>query len=163
VCRTGFRTLLFRLVQAVGSAPPPPPHSSVPPPPPPPPRPPHPARPCSSCPPPPPHPPPPTPPPPWPPPAGPSPAPRPVPHPARHTTRTDAEAVAAVAEVAKRFLDRGTVARSGTRSTLVTPARIAVGAAHRDQVAALRAALSDLPDLTVDTANRLQGREYDIT
>ncbi|RSM36166.1 helicase, partial [Actinoplanes sp. ATCC 53533] len=45
----------------------------------------------------------------------------------------------------------------------VTPDRIAVGAAHRDQVAALRAALIDLPEVTVDTANRLQGREYDVT
>jgi hypothetical protein len=82
---------------------------------------------------------------------------------ARHTMRTDAEAVAAVAEVTRRFLDRGAVARSGDTSRSVTPERIAVGAAHRDQVAALRAALIDLPDVTVDTANRLQGREYDVT
>jgi hypothetical protein len=82
---------------------------------------------------------------------------------AKHTMRTDAEAVAAVADVTRRFLDRGAVARSGDTSRPVTPERIAVGAAHRDQVAALRAALSDLPDVTVDTANRLQGREYDVT
>jgi hypothetical protein len=44
----------------------------------------------------------------------------------------------------------------------VTADRIAVGAAHRDQVAAIRAA--GLPaEITVDTANRLQGREYDVT
>jgi superfamily I DNA and/or RNA helicase len=55
------------------------------------------------------------------------------------------------------------VARSGDSSRPVTPDRIAVGAAHRDQVAALRTALADLPDVTVDTANRLQGREYDVT
>jgi hypothetical protein len=83
--------------------------------------------------------------------------------PARHTMRTDGEAVAAVADVARRFLDRGTVARSGSSSEPVTPGRIAVGAAHRDQVAELRAALSDLPEVVVDTANRLQGREYDVT
>jgi len=83
--------------------------------------------------------------------------------PARHTMRTDAEAVAAVADITRRFLDRGTVARSGDSSRPVTPDRIAVGAAHRDQVAALRTALADLPDVTVDTANRLQGREYDVT
>jgi hypothetical protein len=83
--------------------------------------------------------------------------------PARHTMRTDAESVAAVAAVTRRFLNRGAVARSGDSSRPVTPDRIAVGAAHRDQVAALRTALADLPDVTVDTANRLQGREYDVT
>ncbi|MDY7090261.1 MAG: AAA family ATPase [Actinomycetota bacterium] len=83
--------------------------------------------------------------------------------PARHTMRTDAEAVDAVAAVARRFVERGPVARSGSTSGPVTPSRIAVGAAHRDQVAALRAALADQPDITVDTANRLQGREYDVT
>jgi hypothetical protein len=83
--------------------------------------------------------------------------------PARHTMRTDAEAVDAVARVARRFLDRGAVARSGASSAAITPERIAVGAAHRDQVAALRSALCDVPGLTVDTANRLQGREYDVT
>jgi hypothetical protein len=82
--------------------------------------------------------------------------------PARHTVRTDAEAVAAVAAVTRRLAERGAVARSGDVETPVTPDRIAVGAAHRDQVAALSAALSGLP-VVVDTANRLQGREYDVT
>jgi superfamily I DNA and/or RNA helicase len=37
-------------------------------------------------------------------------------------------------------------------------------AAHRDQVAAIRAQLGAAgADITVDTANRLQGREYDVT
>ncbi len=46
----------------------------------------------------------------------------------------------------------------------VTADRIAVGAAHRDQVAAIRARLGEAgADITVDTANRLQGREYDVT
>jgi hypothetical protein len=83
--------------------------------------------------------------------------------PARHTMRTDAVAVAAVADVARRFVSRGSVARSGDEVTQVTPDRIAVGAAHRDQVAALKAALTDTPGIVVDTANRLQGREYDVT
>ncbi|WP_091341958.1 AAA domain-containing protein [Micromonospora rhizosphaerae] len=83
--------------------------------------------------------------------------------PARHTLRTDAEAVSTVAEVVRRFLERGAIARSGNDSRPITAQRIAVGAAHRDQAAALREALSDLPDVTVDTANRLQGREYDLT
>jgi hypothetical protein len=81
--------------------------------------------------------------------------------PARHTMRTDAEAVAAVAAVTQRFVARGAVARAGSSSAVVSPSRVAVGAAHRDQVAALRAALP--AGFVVDTANRLQGREYDVT
>ncbi|MFC7527585.1 AAA domain-containing protein [Actinoplanes sp. GCM10030250] len=83
--------------------------------------------------------------------------------PARHTLRTDAEAVAAVADVARRFVERGAVARSGSSSVAVTQERVAVGAAHRDQVAALQAALNDMPGIVVDTANRLQGREFEVT
>ncbi|WP_432028806.1 AAA domain-containing protein [Streptomyces sp. 1222.5] len=87
--------------------------------------------------------------------------------PARHTPRTDPEAVRAVALVVRRLLDRGGAAVS-ERSPDPAPLsadRIAVGTAHRDQAAAVRAALADLGvrDVTVDTANRLQGREYDVT
>lgn len=87
--------------------------------------------------------------------------------PARHTPRTDPEAVRAVATVVRRLLDRGGAAtseRSGGPSPL-TADRVAVGTAHRDQAAAIRAALAELgvSDVTVDTANRLQGREYDVT
>ncbi|MFF9481193.1 AAA domain-containing protein [Streptomyces sp. NPDC014733] len=87
--------------------------------------------------------------------------------PARHTPRTDPEAVRAVALVVRRLLDRGTVATSerGPDPEPVTAARIAVGTAHRDQAAAVRAALAELGvgGVVVDTANRLQGREYDVT
>ncbi|MFE0180691.1 AAA family ATPase [Streptomyces olivaceus] len=87
--------------------------------------------------------------------------------PARHTPRTDPEAVRAVAAVVRRLLDReGTTTSERSPSpTPLTAARIAVGTAHRDQAAAVRAALADLgvSDVTVDTANRLQGREYDVT
>ncbi|AYN41153.1 helicase [Streptomyces dangxiongensis] len=95
--------------------------------------------------------------------------------PARHTPRTDPEAVRAVAAVVRRLLDRGGAAVSepppsprpaaGGGATPLTADRVAVGTAHRDQAAAVRAALADLgvPDVTVDTANRLQGREYDVT
>ncbi|MBX6390473.1 MAG: AAA family ATPase [Frankia sp.] len=86
--------------------------------------------------------------------------------PARHTPRTDAEAVRAVAEIARRLVSRGALAISHDRGERhpVTPQRVAVGAAHRDQVAAIRSALGeDLPGIVVDTANRLQGREYDVT
>ncbi|MFB7448505.1 MULTISPECIES: AAA domain-containing protein [unclassified Streptomyces] len=87
--------------------------------------------------------------------------------PARHTPRTDPEAVGAIALVVRRLLDRGGSAVSERSETPVplTPDRIAVGTAHRDQAAAVRAALADLgvTGVTVDTANRLQGREYDVT
>ncbi|KOV94336.1 helicase [Streptomyces sp. NRRL B-3648] len=87
--------------------------------------------------------------------------------PARHTPRTDPEAVRAVATVVRRLLDRGgaAVSERAPEPAPLTADRIAVGTAHRDQAAAVRTALADLgvPDVTVDTANRLQGREYDVT
>ncbi|AQS69442.1 AAA domain-containing protein [Streptomyces pactum] len=87
--------------------------------------------------------------------------------PARHTPRTDPEAVRAVAAVVRRLLDRegATTSERSPGPAPLTSARIAVGTAHRDQAAAVRAALADLgvSDVTVDTANRLQGREYDVT
>ncbi|MCK2239732.1 MULTISPECIES: AAA domain-containing protein [unclassified Crossiella] len=87
--------------------------------------------------------------------------------PARHTLRTDTEAVHAVVDLAERVLQRGAVARSelDPAGSPVTLDRIAIGAAHRDQAAAIRLALRDrgIPAITVDTANRLQGSEYDLT
>ncbi|WP_233521659.1 AAA domain-containing protein [Streptomyces triticagri] len=87
--------------------------------------------------------------------------------PARHTPRTDPEAVRAVASVVRRLLDRGgaTTSERTTDPVPLTADRIAVGTAHRDQAAAVRSALAELgvTGVTVDTANRLQGREYDVT
>ncbi|MFJ9666875.1 AAA domain-containing protein [Streptomyces sp. NPDC101219] len=87
--------------------------------------------------------------------------------PAAHTPRTDPEAVRAVALVVRRLLDREGVATSerSPDPAPLTADRIAVGTAHRDQAAAVRSALAALgvTDVVVDTANRLQGREYDIT
>ncbi|GGK00997.1 helicase [Pilimelia anulata] len=84
--------------------------------------------------------------------------------PAGHTPRTDAAAVRACADLAARLLDRGATATCERATAPVTADRIAVGAAHRDQVAAIRAALpARAAAVTVDTANRLQGREYDVT
>lgn len=88
--------------------------------------------------------------------------------PARHTPRTDPEAVRAVAAVVARLLERGGAAlseRAPDEPVPLTADRIAVGTAHRDQAAAVRAALASLgvTDVTVDTANRLQGREFDVT
>ncbi|MFY1689644.1 AAA domain-containing protein [Plantactinospora sp. WMMB782] len=85
--------------------------------------------------------------------------------PARHTLRTDGEAADACARLALRVLERGAVAVSerSPEGAPVTADRIAVGAAHRDQVAAIRARLGAAgAGITVDTANRLQGREYDV-
>lgn len=85
--------------------------------------------------------------------------------PARHTLRTDTEAVQATVDLAVRVLDRGAVAwsaRDGVE-TPVTEGRIAIGAAHRDQVAAIRQRLGPRRGtIRVDTANRLQGSEYDV-
>jgi hypothetical protein len=92
--------------------------------------------------------------------------------PARHTVRTDPQAVAVVAATVRRLLDRGVLAVSEQGRRPLTAERIAVGTAHRDQAAAVRAALLELgvpvdpaagPAVAVDTANRLQGREYDVT
>ncbi|OEV02942.1 AAA domain-containing protein [Streptomyces oceani] len=90
--------------------------------------------------------------------------------PARHTPRTDPEAVGAVAEVVRGLVTRrgATTSERDTVAVPLTPERVAVGTAHRDQAAAVRSALADLEvpgaaEVTVDTANRLQGREFDVT
>lgn len=89
--------------------------------------------------------------------------------PAQHTVRTDAEALEACAALAARLLERGAVAfdPAYAEGRPVSGDRIAIGAAHRDQVAGIRLALdrhgSATRAVTVDTANRLQGREYDVT
>lgn len=87
--------------------------------------------------------------------------------PARHTPRTDPEAVHAIAQVVRRLLDRGGAATSerSPDPAPLTADRIAVGTAHRDQAAAVRTALAGLgvSGVAVDTANRLQGREFDVT
>jgi hypothetical protein len=87
--------------------------------------------------------------------------------PARHTVRTDGEAASACAALAVRLLQRGTVSHSERlreAGAAVTADRIAVGTAHRDQAQAIRSALraEGAAGITVDTANRLQGREFDV-
>ncbi|MEV6930899.1 AAA family ATPase [Dactylosporangium sp. NPDC051485] len=85
--------------------------------------------------------------------------------PARHSMRTDAEVAKACADAALRIMARGAVARSEKfpDGAAVTAGRIAIGTAHRDQAAAVRQHLPADSGITVDTANRLQGREYDVT
>lgn len=86
--------------------------------------------------------------------------------PARHTIRTDVEAARACADLAARIVERGAVAVSerAPEGVPVTAERIAIGTAHRDQAALIRSLLPpSAAEVTVDTANRLQGREYDVT
>ncbi len=86
--------------------------------------------------------------------------------PARHTVRTDEGAVTACAALAARLLQRGPVIYSerAVAGAPVTADRVAVGTAHRDQAQAIRARLraGGLAGVTVDTANSLQGREFDV-
>jgi AAA domain len=88
--------------------------------------------------------------------------------PPRHTVRTDTEAVWACASLAERLVQRGCMGYSEQTpaGAPVGAGRIAIGTAHRDQSKAIRAVLSGLgpalAGVTVDTANRLQGREFDV-
>jgi hypothetical protein len=86
--------------------------------------------------------------------------------PARRALRTDGEAVRACAALAARMLQRGaeTMSERAHEPLPVSPSRVAVGTAHRDQAAAVRSALAEygVADVVVDTANRLQGREFDV-
>ncbi|MEO3751830.1 helicase [Streptomyces sp. B6B3] len=86
--------------------------------------------------------------------------------PARHTLRTDGDVAAALAALARRLLGRGTRTRcdQAPDGRDLVPARIAIGVAHNDQAEAVRAHLApELSGVTVDTANKLQGREFDVT
>lgn len=84
--------------------------------------------------------------------------------PAMHTLRADGEMAGTCAALANRLLQRGAVTRSERGEAPVTASRIAIGTAHRDQAQAVRGTLADLgvAGVTVDTANKLQGREFDV-
>src|SRR5258706_568585 len=87
--------------------------------------------------------------------------------PGRPTMRTDGEAVLACAALAERILQRGPISFSerAPAGEMVPAGRIAIGTAHRDHAQAIRSQLGPLSarGVTVDTANRLQGREFDVT
>ncbi len=88
--------------------------------------------------------------------------------PARQTLRTDRELAEALVETALRLLTRGTTTycEQAPDGRLLVASRIAIGVAHNDQAEAVRSRLAlhpQLTDVTVDTANRLQGREFDVT
>lgn len=88
--------------------------------------------------------------------------------PERFTVRTDDELATALAQVVDRLLDRSAtvVDERSPKGRELAADRVAIVAAHNDQVHAVRYALSQLdqdPDsLTVSTANKIQGREYDV-
>jgi hypothetical protein len=87
----------------------------------------------------------------------------------RHVPRTDTETLQTAADLAARLLIRGAIAtcelsRDGRP---LTASDIAIGVAHRDQADLVRTALArtgnpDAPGVAVDTANRLQGREFEV-
>ncbi|WP_308167289.1 AAA family ATPase [Catellatospora tritici] len=84
--------------------------------------------------------------------------------PAAHVPRTDPALVSVLADLTYQLVtaDASTVDPSGGRP--LTSADIAVGVVHRDQKAQVEAALQRLgvTGVTVDTANRLQGRQYEV-
>ena len=89
--------------------------------------------------------------------------------PRRHVPRTDAETLQTAADLAARILARGAFATCERYSDgrHLGPDDIAIGVAHRDQADLARQALArtghpHAPRVTVDTANRLQGREFEI-
>jgi hypothetical protein len=89
--------------------------------------------------------------------------------PRRHVPRTDSETIQAAVSLACRLLDRGAVATCERHpgGRVLDASDIAIGVAHRDQADLIRAALSRAgnpcaPGVAVDTANRLQGREFEV-
>jgi hypothetical protein len=90
--------------------------------------------------------------------------------PARHTLRTDGQAADAAAQIAARLLARRAVGfcERHPEGRPLGAEHIAIGVAHRDQADQIRQALTRTSTaaasrITVDTANRLQGREFDVT
>jgi hypothetical protein len=85
------------------------------------------------------------------------------------TIRTDHEIGAVLAELVARLVDLGaTVVDERTpQGRALTRDKLAVITAHNDQVHAVRFELSkrgiDQDSIVVSTANKIQGREYDVT
>lgn len=88
--------------------------------------------------------------------------------PEKLTVRTDTELAATIANLVRRLFDRGAdvVDELTPGGRKLTPQDVAIVAAHNDQVHAVRYALShagvDPDSLVVSTANKVQGREYEV-
>lgn len=87
--------------------------------------------------------------------------------PAKAVHRTDRQLAESIAALTINLLSRNPRRVHDEHPhlpSIVTADRIAIGASHRDQVASVQRALVSVgsPDVTVDTANRLQGREFDV-
>lgn len=81
----------------------------------------------------------------------------------------DPDIIATIVELATQLVSSRTLITDTGHRQHLNADRIAIGVVHRSQRAAIRAALNqhldwlpELADITVDTANRLQGREYDV-
>lgn len=88
--------------------------------------------------------------------------------PERLTVRTDREIASRLASLTQRLLDRAAVVCDEMRpeGRPLEPSDVAIVAAHNDQVHAVRYALRqsgvDPDSLVVSTANKVQGREYEV-
>jgi len=88
--------------------------------------------------------------------------------PEKFAVRTDGEIASRLAALVHRLLERGAIVTDELEEhpKALTPGDVAVVAAHNDQVHAVRYALDSLgvdPDsLVVSTANKVQGREYEV-
>ncbi|MFS8523206.1 MAG: AAA family ATPase [Micromonosporaceae bacterium] len=84
--------------------------------------------------------------------------------PAAYLPHTDPEAAGAVVEVVARLLAAGAEVTDEVGTRQLVQSDVAVGVVHRDQRARLRSALDarGLGGVVVDTANRLQGREFEV-
>lgn len=88
--------------------------------------------------------------------------------PEKLTVRTDLEIARTLSDLVVRLLQRGAEVgdERSKQGRSLTPDRVAVIAAHNDQVQAVRYALHQSgqnPDeVVVSTANKIQGREYDV-
>jgi hypothetical protein len=80
--------------------------------------------------------------------------------------QADPEAVDLLATLVRRLFDRGPEARCERRPGLacLRPEQVAVGVSHNDQKGLLRAALDarGLGGVVVETANKLQGLEFEV-
>jgi hypothetical protein len=85
--------------------------------------------------------------------------------PAAYLPHTDPEAVETLVAVVRRLLSCGAVVQDEHGARPLVAADLAVGVTHRDQRARVRAALdaAGADGVVAETANRLQGRQFEVT